>query len=63
MSEEKKILLVKAFYDINEVCVITGLHRNTILNLIQKDELKAKKLGGKWLIRTKEFWEFMKKSD
>lgn len=46
-------------YNVTEVASILKVDRRTVMNYIKSKELKAKKVGGKWLITEENLKEFV----
>jgi len=43
-------IIKRRFFDVTEICEITGVSRPTVFRAIKRGEIKAKKLGRKLLI-------------
>lgn len=56
---EDKEPIVKAVYSPNEAMEITGLSRNTFMNLLYSGQLKGIKAGRRWLISSQALNNFL----
>ena len=46
-------------YSISEVALLLKVNRRTVWNYVKEGKLKAKKVGGKWLITEANLKEFV----
>lgn len=49
------------FLTVREVCKLLNVSKFTVYNLIEKGELKAVRLPGKWLIREDSVYELIRR--
>ena len=51
------------FITVEEIAEVLKIHRNTVVGLIERGDLKALKIGKVWRIKEEDFNEYLKSAE